>query len=188
MIIIMFSFRELIIKTTIVFLKHNIKGVYVIIYKTTIIIIIIIVEIKAQNYILGLELGRRRWLVQERINSNEVVKLKVPWVCSKWKCWERWSEEEYLLESAKYKPNVFPIVQSDIPGNSTDRDVHYEHTRRMEARKYLRKGCCHRIKCSIANFLAALMWRRLLNSAVLATPTHRGPEGVSNGTSTQVVA
>ena len=79
MIIIMFSLRELIIKTTIVFLKHNIKGVYVIIYKTTIIIIIIIiVEIKAQNYILGLELGRRRWLVQERINSNEDVKLKVP--------------------------------------------------------------------------------------------------------------
>ena len=30
------------------------------------------------------------------------------------------------------------------------------------------------------------MWKRLLNSAVLATTTHRKPEGVSEGTSTQV--
>ena len=68
MIIIMFSFRELIIKTTIVFLKHNIKGVYVIIYKT-IIIIIIIVGIRAQNYILGLELWPKT-LVGPRTNKQ----------------------------------------------------------------------------------------------------------------------
>ena len=67
MIIIMFSFRELIIKTTIVFLKHNIKGVYVIIYKT--IIIIIIVGIRAQNYILGLELWPKT-LVGPRTNKQ----------------------------------------------------------------------------------------------------------------------
>ena len=84
--------------------------------------------------------------------------------------------------------DVPPVIQGDVPRVSIDKDMHYECTGRMRARKYLRKGCCHRIKCSIANFLAALMWRRLLNSAVLATPTHRGPEGVSNGTSTQVVA
>jgi len=42
-------------------------------------------------------------------------------------------------------------------GNSTDRDVHHERTRGIEARKYQRKGCCHRIKCSAANFLTALM-------------------------------
>ena len=72
MIIIMFSFRELIIKTTIVFLKHNIKGVYVIIYKTIIIIIIIIiiiVGIRAQNYILGLELWPKT-LVGPRTNKQ----------------------------------------------------------------------------------------------------------------------
>ena len=32
------------------------------------------------------------------------------------------------------------------------------------------------------------MWRRPLNSAALATTTHKRPEGVSDGTSTQVVA
>ena len=66
--------------------------------------------------------------------------------------------------------------------------MYYERTRRMGARKYLRKGCCHHIKCSATNFLAALMWRRLLNNAALATPTHRGPGRVSDRTSTQVMA
>ena len=97
-------------------------------------------------------------------------------------------EKEYLLKSAKHKLNVYPIIQSDLSGNSTDRDVHYERTRGMEAQKYLKKGCCHRIKCSAANFLATLMWRIPLNSNALTTPTHRGPEGVSDETSTQVVA
>ena len=127
-------------------------------------------------------------MVQGQINSSEDVKLKVSLVCYKWKGWGRCSEEEYLLGSAKHRPNVYPIVQSDLPGNSTDRNVHYERTRRMEARKYLKKGCCHRIKCSTANFLVALMWRRHLNSVILATLTHKGLEGVSDGTSTQVVA
>jgi len=58
----------------------------------------------------------------------------------------------------------------------------------MEAHNCLGKGCYHCIKCSAANFLVALMWRRPLNSAALATPTHRGLKGVFDGTSTQVVA
>ena len=66
--------------------------------------------------------------------------------------------------------------------------MHRERTKRMEARKYLRKSCYHRIKCSAANFLAAFMWRRPLNSIVLATITHKRPERVSDRTSTQVVA
>ena len=66
--------------------------------------------------------------------------------------------------------------------------MHRERTRRVEAMKYLRKSCCHRIECLAANFLAAFMWRRPLNSAALTTTTHRKPERVSNGTSTQVVS
>ena len=42
--------------------------------------------------------------------------------------------------------------------------MHYELTRGVEIQKYLRKGCYHLIKCSAANFLAVLMWRRPLNS------------------------
>ena len=58
----------------------------------------------------------------------------------------------------------------------------------METKKYLRKSCCHRIECPAANFLAAFMWRRPLNSAVLATTTYKMPKRVSDGTSTQVAA
>ena len=58
----------------------------------------------------------------------------------------------------------------------------------MKAQRYPGKSCCHRIECSAANFLAAFIWRRLLNSAALTIPTHREPERVSNVTNTQVVA
>ena len=59
---------------------------------------------------------------------------------------------------------------------------------RMGAEKYLKKSCYHRIECSVANSLAAFMWRRPLNSVALAITTHRRPRRVSDGTSTQVVA
>ena len=54
--------------------------------------------------------------------------------------------------------------------------------------KYLRKSCYHRIKFTVTTFLAAFMWRRHLNSEVLATTTHRKPREVSNGTGTQVIS
>ena len=63
--------------------------------------------------------------------------------------------------------------------------MHCERTERMEARKYLRKSCCHH---PAANFLAAFMWRRPLNSADLVITTHRRPERMSDGTRIQVVA
>ena len=50
--------------------------------------------------------------------------------------------------------------------------------------KYIRKNCYHDIECSVANSLAAFMWRRPLNNAVLVAPTHREPIRVSDGTST----
>ena len=57
-----------------------------------------------------------------------------------------------------------------------------------ETQKYLRKSYYHRIECTITTFLAAFMWRRHLNSEVLATTTHRKPGEVSDGTSTQVIS
>ena len=88
----------------------------------------------------------------------------------------------------KHGSNVCFITQSDLLGNATERDVPYERIGRMGTQKYLRESCYHRIKCSAANFLAALMWRRPLNNATLATSTHKKPERVSDGTDTQVVA
>ena len=60
--------------------------------------------------------------------------------------------------------------------------------RRKSQEKYLRESYYHHIKCITATSLAAFMWRRPLNSAVLATITHRRLEGVTNGTSTQIAA
>ena len=52
--------------------------------------------------------------------------------------------------------------------------------------KYLRKSCYHCIKCIVTTFLVPFMWRRPLNSAALATTTHRRLKGVSDGMGTQV--
>ena len=53
--------------------------------------------------------------------------------------------------------NVCPIIQGDVPGSSIDKDVHYERTRGMGAKKYLTESCYHRIECSVANSLAMLI-------------------------------
>ena len=58
----------------------------------------------------------------------------------------------------------------------------------MGTQKYLRESCYHCIECTAATFLAAFMLRRLLNSVILATTTHRKSERVFNGTGTQVNA
>ena len=57
-----------------------------------------------------------------------------------------------------------------------------------ETQKYLRKSCYHRIRYTVTTFLAAFMWRRHLNSEILATTTHKKPEEVFDGTSTQVIS
>ena len=76
----------------------------------------------------------------------------------------------------------------DLPRNSKDEDVSYEHRRRKETQKYLRKSCYHHIKCTVTTFLTAFMWKRHLNSEALATTTYKKPEEVSDGTSTQVIS
>ena len=57
----------------------------------------------------------------------------------------------------KHRPNVYSIVQSDIPRNSIDSDMNYECTEEMEAQKYLRKSGYHCIECFVTNSLTALM-------------------------------
>ena len=51
-------------------------------------------------------------------------------------------------------------------------------------KKYLMKNYHHRIKCTAATFPVAFMWRRPLNSTVLAITTYRKPKKVSDGTGT----
>ena len=73
--------------------------------------------------------------------------------------------------------DMSPVIQGDIPGGPFDKDMYYEHTGRIGARKYLSKNYYHRIECSTTNSLATFMWRRPLNSATLAISTHRGQKG-----------
>ena len=71
----------------------------------------------------------------------------------------RQSEEEYLLGQAKHRSDIDPNDQSDLPRSSNDRDVRHKRTRKMGIQKYLRESCYHRIECSVANSLVALMRR-----------------------------
>ena len=78
--------------------------------------------------------------------------------------------------------------ESDLHRSFSDRNVPHEHMRRKGTQKYLKESCSHRIKCIATTFLIAFMWRRPLNSAALATVTHREPERVFDGTGTRVRA
>ena len=94
------------------------------------------------------------------------------------------------ISSAKRRrgQKVCSVVENDILRNSINKDMHCERTGQMGAKKYLRKNCYHCIECFTTNSLTAFMWRRPLNSVVLVAPIHRELVGVSDGTSTQVVA
>ena len=94
-------------------------------------------------------------------------------------------EENDILRYDKYSSNIYSNNQGDLPGNSSDKDVHHTPIRMMGTQKYIRKSCYHHIECTAATFLAAFMWRRSLNSVALAITTHRKPKRVSDGTDTQ---
>ena len=64
---------------------------------------------------------------------------------------------------------------------------HTPQTRdKEENSKYLSKSYYHHIKCIAIAFLAALMWRRPLNSVTLAAVAHKRLKGVSDGMGAQV--
>ena len=52
---------------------------------------------------------------------------------------------------------VWFAIQSNILGDSIDKDSHHGNMGQRGAMKYLRENCYYRIECSVANSLAALM-------------------------------
>ena len=54
---------------------------------------------------------------------------------------------------------VWSAIQSNVSGDSIDKDTHHESTRQKEAMKYLKESCYHHIESSAANSLATLMWK-----------------------------
>ena len=72
------------------------------------------------------------------------------------------------------------VTFQEIPATKID----FRCTRKGEEHEnILGKSCYHRIKCTTAAFLAALMWRRPLNS-VFNYYYHRKPEKLLNRTDT----
>ena len=54
---------------------------------------------------------------------------------------------------------VWSAIQSNIPGDSIDKDIHHESIGQRKAMKYIRESCYRRIECFIANSLNALTWK-----------------------------
>ena len=54
-------------------------------------------------------------------------------------------------------PKLWSAIQGNISRNPTGKDTHLEGMGQMRTIKYLRESCYHRIKCFVANSLAALM-------------------------------
>ena len=54
---------------------------------------------------------------------------------------------------------VWSAIQSNVSEDSIDKDTHHECTRKKEVMKYLKESYYHRIECSAANSLAALIWK-----------------------------
>ena len=85
--------------------------------------------------------------------------------------------------------DVMSASQVSMPAiGTTFQETPHNRVRTKEIRKYLRKICYHRIKCTAVTFLAAFMWIRSLNSATSAITTHKKLERVSDGMGTQVRA
>ena len=73
---------------------------------------------------------------------------------------------------------MYPNNQGDLPGSSSDRDMPHKCKRRMGTQKYLRESCYHRIECSVANSLAALIKKWSLNNTFLVLqPPLKNSEG-----------
>ena len=100
----------------------------------------------------------------------------------------RRSEEEFLLGYDRYRSDVYFNDESNLRRSPSDGTCLINIREGRESKKYLKKSCYFRIEWSAAIFLAAFMWRRPLNSVFLATATHRGSGGVSDGTGTQMRA
>ena len=75
-----------------------------------------------------------------------------------------WSERVILLEPDECQSSKHSVDLGNLPRDSNNEDRLQARKKVIRIQKYLRKNCHHRIKCTAAAFLAALMWRRPLNS------------------------
>ena len=67
------------------------------------------------------------------------------------------SRRKVSLAKQNRGQKVWSAIQSNVLGNSIDKDSHHGNMGQRGAMKYLRENCYHRIECSVTNSLAALM-------------------------------
>ena len=75
-----------------------------------------------------------------------------------------WSERVILLGPDECQSSRYLVDLGNLPGDSSNEGRLQVRKEVIRTQKYLGKSCYHRIKCTTAAFLAALMWRRHLNS------------------------
>ena len=76
------------------------------------------------------------------------------------------------------------VVKSNVLGNSIDMDKHYRDIGQEIVQNILGESYCrHRIKCTVANSLVALMWRWYLNSGYQPYSYYTGIMEDADGTS-----
>ena len=76
----------------------------------------------------------------------------------------QWSERVILLRPDECQSSEPWLDLGNLLGNSSNEDRLQVSKEMIRIRNILGKSCYHRIKCTTAAFLAALMWRRPLNS------------------------
>ena len=74
------------------------------------------------------------------------------------------SERVILLGPDECQSSELRLDLGNLPGRSSNEDRLQVCKEWIRTRKYLGKSYYHRIKCTTAAFLVALMWRRPLNS------------------------
>ena len=74
------------------------------------------------------------------------------------------SKRVILLRPDECQSNRHSIDLGNLPGDSNNEDRLQARKKVIRIQKYLRKRYHHCIKCIATAFLAALMWRRPLNS------------------------
>ena len=69
-----------------------------------------------------------------------------------------------LLGPDECQSNKHSLELGNLPGDFSNEDRLQVRKEVIRTKKYLGESCYHRIKYTAAAFLAALMWRRPLNS------------------------
>ena len=84
-----------------------------------------------------------------------------------------WSERVILLGLDECQSSRHSVDLGNLTGDSNNEDRLQARKKVIRIHNILGKNCHHRIKCTATTFLAALMWRRPLNSVFNHYRSHK---------------